>query len=183
MKILITYFTVTKNTEKIATAIYDEVSSNNHVVDLKNIHEISLATLHDYDLIFLGSACHDTDVAKPVRRLLNEIPESPNFKLAGFTTHATYLPEGSQRNKELFTTWASKSIKTFQEISKEKKIDFKGYFSCMGAPSRAIANFIHETIISNEDEWEEYIEEVSKHPNVNDMQNARQFANDILSQC
>lgn len=183
MKILVTFFTVTKNTEKIANAIYNEVSSKNHNVDMKKIHEISETTLHAYDLVFLGSACHDTDVAKPVRRLLDEIPESPNFKLAGFTTHATYIPEGSPRNKELYDAWASTSIKTFQEISKAKKISFKGYFSCMGAPSPAISNFIHETIITNEDEWEEYIKEVVKHPNEKDIQNARKFANDILSQC
>ena len=181
MKVLITYFTVTKNTETIAKSIYDEVSSQNHNVDLKKIDEVTIDSLHSYDLVFVGSACHDADLAKPAKLLLKNFPESPKFKLAGFATHATYLSEGSQRNKELHEKWASKCIKTFQQVSKTKKIDFKGYFSCMGVPSSAIANFIHETIIKNENEWEEYMEEVVKHPNQTDMQDARKFARDILT--
>ena len=181
MKILIVYFTVTKNTETIAKGIYDESLSLNHDVDLKRIKEVTSESLKEYDLVFVGSACHDSDIAKPAKKLLNSFPASPTFKLAGFTTHSTYLPEGSQRNKELYEKWASKCIKTFQEISKAKKIEFKGYFSCMGVPSPAIANFIHEQIIEDENEWEEYMAEVVKHPNENDMQNARKFARDIIS--
>ena len=168
MKVLITYFTVTKNTETIAKSIYDEVSSQNHNVDLKKIDEVTIDSLHSYDLVFVGSACHDADLAKPAKLLLKNFPESQKFK-------------GSQRNKELHENWASKCIKTFQQVSKTKKIDFKGYFSCMGVPSSAIANFIHETIIKNENEWEEYMEEVVKHPNQTDMQDARKFARDILT--
>ncbi|MHA2167020.1 MAG: flavodoxin family protein, partial [Candidatus Hodarchaeales archaeon] len=88
MKVLITYFTVTKNTETIAKSIYDEVSSQNHEVDLKKIDEVTIETLYSYDLVFVGSACHDADIAKPAKRLLNNFPESPRFKLAGFATHA-----------------------------------------------------------------------------------------------
>ena len=181
MKILITFFSQSGNTEKIAKAIYEEVLSQGNEANLKHIADISTKVFDDYDLIFLGSACHDADVAKPAKKFLNSFPKFPKFKLAGFTTHSTYLPEGSQRNKELYEKWASKCIKTFHEASETKKIDFKAYFSCMGKPSPPIANFIHEVIIKDENEWKEYMEEVAKHPNEEDLQNARKFARDVLT--
>ena len=60
MKVLVAYYSETGNTEKIAGAIYGEVSKE-HEVHLKKIKEVTVDTLNDYDLVFLGSACHSTD--------------------------------------------------------------------------------------------------------------------------
>jgi hypothetical protein len=37
--------------------------------------------------------------------------------------------------------------------------------------------------VTDEDEWEVYIEEVRKHPNDEDLQKAREFALEILAKC
>jgi flavodoxin len=182
LKILIVYFSQTKNTEKIANAIYDGVVSKGHEVDLKKINEIAIDTLNNYNLIFIGSACHDADVAKPIQQLINAIPKSPPYKIAGFTTHATYTPEGTQRKKELYQKWAAKCHETFEKTKEEKNVELLGYFSCMGVPTPAIANFIQKAIIQSEEEWKEYITEVRKHPNKEDLQNARNFAEKIIEE-
>jgi hypothetical protein len=53
----------------------------------------------------------------------------------------------------------------------------------MGVPSKPIERFIHAKIITEEGEWEEYLEEVVKHPNETDIENAKEFAKEILERC
>lgn len=181
MKILITYFSQTGNTEKIASAIH-EVASKNHDSYLKRIKKVKIEELSDFNLIFIGSACHDSDLAKPVLRFLKEIPNSPKYAIVGFFTHSTFLPEGDDRIKKLSEKWSGKCIATFEELKKERNINFKGYFRCQGIPSPPIEQFIHKTIIKDDGEWAEFLEEVKKHPNENDIENAKKFAQDILSE-
>lgn len=182
MKILVTYFTQTGNTEKIAEAIHRELLSQGHAVELKRIGEITAEGLNGYDLVFLGSACHDADLAKPVKRILERIAQSPPFRLAGFVTHATYMPEGGERQRELYEEWAGRCEKSFEQAGREKEIAWGGYFSCQGAPSPPIEAFIHREIVTEEDEWEEYVAEARKHPNEKDMEKAREFARRVLAQ-
>ena len=110
MKILVTYHSVTGNTKKIAEAIY-ETSSENHEVHLKDMNDISLKNFANYDLVFLGSACHDSDLALPVLQLLEKTPSSSEFKLAGFVTHASYTPDKGEYEKIMYDKWAGRCIK------------------------------------------------------------------------
>ena len=183
MKILIAYFTETGNTAKVARAIYKEASSLGHEVHLKTVDQITSDSLITYDLVFLGSACHDADLAKPVKQILEGIASSPPFKLAGFATHATYTPKGGQREREMHERWAAECALSFRRASREKQIDFLGYFSCQGAPSPPIEQFIHNTVVTDEDDWKTYIEEARKHPNEEDVHKAREFARQVLIRC
>jgi len=151
MKILIGYYSETGNTKKIAEAIH-EITSQNHTSVLKSIKEIDLEELKELDLIFLGSAIHGADVTKPVKKLLQNLPKSPGFKLAGFVTHSTYLPD-TEDKKSLYDRWAGHAPKTFEREAKNKEIEYLGYFSCMGIPSPPIEKFIHNDIIEDEKEW------------------------------
>lgn len=181
MKVLVAYFSVTENTEKIARAIHEEASEK-HEAHLKKIKEVTADTLNNYDLVFLGSACHSADLGAPVKRILDTLPKSPKFKLAGFFTHSTYTPEAPHtRARELFDRWASKCIVSFEKVSEEKQIDFKGYYNCQGVPSPPIQEFIKKEILVSTNEWEEYIEEARKHPSPEDLQKAKEFARGVLS--
>ena len=183
MKVLVTYYGETKNTEKVAKAIYDEVSKK-HQTHLKKVAEITADALNNYDLVFLGSACHSTDLASPVKKLLAAIPKSPKFKLAGFFTHSAPTKEHSSKS---FETWASKCVFSFENTSKEKSIDFRGYYNCQGAPSPEIQEFISNKVFESADSalaraaWEQYIEEALKHPNYEDLRKAKEFAQQVLS--
>jgi len=179
MRILVGFYSETGNTEKVAKAIFEEVSKQ-HETDVKKVDQIMPNIMNDYDVVFLGSACHSTDLANPVKKILAALPSSPRFKLAGFFTHSTYTAEGNERQHKLFRRWASNCITSFQEISEEKKIDFMGYFNCQGAPSPPIKEFINREIVTSPDEWKEYIKEVIKHPTPEDLQKAREFAKEIM---
>jgi flavodoxin len=188
MKSLIACYSETGNTAQIAAAIRDELLAAGLEADLKMIGpadrpgEVEPGTLAGYDLVFLGSACHDADLARPVKELLAAIPAAPGFKLAGFVTHASYTPEGGEREKQVHETWASRCALSFRRASQEKGVEFLGYFGCQGAPSPPIEQFIHTHIVTDEDEWQEYVREVRKHPNADDLRRARAFARQVLAQ-
>lgn len=181
VKVLVVYYSETGNTEKVARAIAEEVS-NGHQVHLKKVSEVTAGSLSNYDLVFLGSACHAADLATPAKGLLDAIPNSPRFKLAGFFTHSTYTSGGGTNENIMFERWASKCVTSFQEVHREKQIDFKGYYNCQGAPSPPIQDFIRKEIVTAPDEWEEYIKEVMKHPTSGDLQKAKEFARKILEE-
>jgi flavodoxin len=180
MKILVTSYSLSGNTKKIANAICEELDLHGIEVHNKNLAEITPNNFNEFDLIFLGSACHDTDLAKPVKDALQEISDTPIFKMAGFVTHATSMPEGGERNQEMYSQWAGKCSETFYKFSIEKGLDFLGYFHCQGMPSPPIAEFIHDEIIPEDEEWRKYIAESIDHPNDQDLDDARIFARKIL---
>lgn len=177
-KILVVYYSETGNTEKVAKAIYDAVSKE-HTTLLKRIDEINADRLNDYDLVFVGSPCHGGDLAPPAKTLLKTIPESPKFKLAGFFTHSCPTEDGSPSS---FKRWASKCVTSLEGASKEKKIDFKGYYSCKGAPSPPIQEFMRSVVFgSTSGAREEYMREVLKHPDHEDLRKAEEFARNVAS--
>ena len=181
MNVLIGYFSETGNTKKIAEAMGEEATTGGHAVQILPLGEISATQLSEAELVFLGSTCHSSDIAAPVRNLLDSLPVDATFKLAGFVTHATTLPEGGDWKKSMYEQWAGRCQTTFETISKEKGIDFLGYFHCEGAPSLPIEAFIRSTIITDDAQWAEYIEEVKKHPTTNDITAAKSFVRGILT--
>ena len=181
MKILVTYFSETGNTKKIAEAIGEEARAGGHEASVKVVGEVDEDQMRDCEVLFVGSTCHSSDLAAPVKQFLSRIPDAAKFKLAGFVTHSTVIPDGDARQKELYERWAGKCPITFETAAKEKGIDLVGFFNCQGAPSPPIEEFIRRAVIPNDKEWEEYIAEARKHPTSEDVAAARAFARDVLN--
>nr|MDO8080927.1 flavodoxin family protein [Candidatus Freyarchaeota archaeon] len=173
MKILITYFTLTGNTEKIARVICKEVSKK-HKADIKKIEEINADTLNKYDLVFVGTPCHAGDLSGPVKNFLNSLPNSPKYKLAGFFTHFSPLWSKDDHDKTRIS---------FEKISKEKQIDYRGTFHCQGVPtfSPEITELVKKTKKLSDEEYNGIIEEARKHPSPEDEERAREFAQIVIS--
>ena len=181
MKVLVGYFSETGNTKKIATAMGEQATAGGHDVQVKTVGEVAPSQLSDFDVVFLGSTCHSSDTALPVKRLLAGVSAGATFKLAGFVTHATVMPEGAAWKVEMYEKWAGKCPTTFETLSKERGIRLLGYFHCQGSPSPQIEAFIRSTIITDDRPWDEYIEEVRKHPTVDDIAAAKKFAQGLLA--
>lgn len=179
MKALVVYYSQTGNTERIANAIYKEISGKNEAC-LEKLKNISPESANDYDLVLVGSPCIDSDLAISVKTFLNDLPNSPKFKLAGFYTHATRMTDEDGQGG-LFSKWAGKCLMTFEHVCKSKQIPFLGDFHCMGKANPGIEQFIRQEIITDEKEWETYLPDLRTRPNEKDMENARQFAQDIIS--
>jgi flavodoxin len=180
MKILVTYFSQTGNTKQLGDVIH-AFTTINHNSTIMPIKEISSEILNNYDLLFVGAPCHDSTLAKPFLKFLNSLPDSPSFKLAGFYTHSTTLPDGTERKNQLFKDWAGNCHSAFEKSAKDKNIEFLGDFNCQGSASGPIENFIHAEIVTNEEEWIPYREEMRKHPTQADLDDVQQFAQKILS--
>jgi flavodoxin len=187
MKILVTYYSETGNTAKVAEAIAESLVVRGHEADLVALAdaapagEMAAEGMEAYDLIFLGTACHDADLAQPAKQFLQRLPDSPDLKLAGFVTHASYTPEGGDRQKEAHGTWASRCALSFHQASQEKGFEYLGYFGCQGAPSPPIEQFIRSHIATDDDEWQAYIEEAREHPDEDDLYEAREYAEQVLA--
>ena len=66
-------------------------------------------------------------------------------------------------------------------MATDKGIDLLGFFHCQGAPNPQIAAFIRSTIIPDEKQWDEYIEDARRHPTTEDVQAAREFTRSVLT--
>ncbi|WXG44991.1 MAG: flavodoxin family protein [Promethearchaeati archaeon SRVP18_Atabeyarchaeia-1] len=172
MRILVTYHSDTGNTEKVAKAIHEEASKKGKA-DLKKLKETKAEDLDQYDLVFLGSPCHAFDLSSPVKRMLAAIPKAPKYKLAGFITHMSPVAEKHEGHERCFST--------FEKAIKEKQIDFKGIYDCQGVPALQIREFVKKGLNVPDAEWEKHLREMEKHPSVEDLQKAKEFARRVMS--
>lgn len=169
MRVLVVYFSQTGNTEKIASAIFDEASRSNDAV-LKKLDELSPDALIEYDQVFIGSPIHAGSVSREVNEFLKQIPRLPKLKLAGFITHAT--PAYPQQTLD-------QMAQSFVEICQEKEMEYLGCYSCQGY----LADFMHEAVQKmqnvDDEEWQGKVKQMTGHPNANDESNAKAFARSV----
>lgn len=180
MKVLVTYFSQTGNTQRVAEAIKEEVSARGFACSLKDLTELTPSDLNDYDLVFMGSACHSSTLAEPALKLLDGLEALAGFMLAGFATHSVNPPDGSLQAGISYEKWAGNCRLSFEKACENSPVGFLGYFGCQGAPSPPIEEFIHSTIITDPDDWKEYIASVRSHPDEADIASAKQFTVSIL---
>lgn len=116
MKALVTYYSETGNTEKLARAIFDGIHGKNvhkHILPMSEVKD-----LEKYDLIFCGFPVHASSVPKKAEAFLRGIPEGK--LLAIFATH------GSLRGGPL-------AVHAFEyALSLAAKAKIIGTFGCRG---------------------------------------------------
>ena len=172
MKVLILYASHTGNTEKIASAIYEEASKK-HSAELKKLKDVNPNSFSDFDQVFIGSPINAGKIVKEVSEFLNKLPRLPEMKLAGFITHAA--PAYPKQTIDDMT-------QPFADACEAKDMEYKGCFSCQGY----LADFMHEAVQkmqkADNGAWQKKVEQMTGHPNTDDEANARVFAASALSQ-
>jgi flavodoxin len=160
MKILVTYFTKSGNTEKVARAIYEVIGGNKKMLPLKEVKKPN-----GYDIVFCGFPVHSHSVPLPVQNFIKSIP--PGKKLALFITH------GSLRGGELATTAIEHAI------SLASKLKLLGTFGCRGKVEPKII----EALLKQPEHraWAETAKSAASHPDESDLEDARHFAKKILT--
>ncbi len=170
-KVLVTYYSQTGNTENIAKAI-SEVSSLANETVLKGIEEISPDDVGEYDVIFIGSPIHGNGLNGTVKYFLDDITSGSGQKVAGFVTHCAE----SYSDQEM--EGVTEPLKT---ACQETGMEYKGCFNCRGALEESLYDVITNELDLTEDELEEWISEMKRHPNEDDAANAKAFAKEILA--
>ncbi len=169
MKVLVAYFSMSGNTEKLAKAIHSEASKK-HESYLKKVDEVEPEWLNKHDVLFVGSPTHAGELSAAVKKFMTELPKSPRFKVAAFITHAS--PERVEYEK---------CFKAFEAFAKEKSFTLLGCCDCQARLAPEIQPYVKEARKASDAEFAEMMKSLDKRPNAADLQNARKFAREILS--
>ena len=160
MRVLVAYYSESGNTEKLAQAIFDSIST-----DTKQIATVGDANTEDYDVIFVGFPGQASSVPKKVEKFIKEIPEGK--KLAFFVTH------GSLRGGRLAIT------ALHHALSLALKRTVLGTFGCRGEVKASIIESL-----KNKPEHKIWVMEAlsaAGHPDEADLEDGKEFANLMIA--
>jgi flavodoxin I len=170
MKVLVSYFSQSGNTEKIAKGIWEEASQANET-DLKKLEDVGTEDFAGYDFIFIGSPLHSANLAAPVKEFLTNIQAGSSQKMAGFITH--FAAAYPNQDMDGFT-------EPIQAACKEKKIEYKGCFDCQGALTESLHEPVKKKLNLSDEAWEGMLKQMTGHPNEEDVEKAKAFAREAL---
>ncbi len=169
LKILITYFSQTGNTEKVAMSMKETLTGEE--VDLISVKDIDPSNLSTYDLIFLGSGVYASRVHNSVVNLIKNTPELPS-KFAFFCTHASL-------------EFYQKPFDKINKVLEKKNCTVLGTFDCvgenLGIPEETQIAMLNRLPDDQRKKAEEDRKEIKGHPNAEDLENAKSFAKAILN--
>jgi flavodoxin len=169
MKVLVAYFSMSGNTEKLAKAIHSEASKD-HEAYMKKVDEVEPKWLNKHDILFVGSPTHGGEISAPVKKFMSELPKSPRLKVAAFITHAS--PDKADYEK---------CFKALEAFGKEKGFKLLGCCDCQSRLAPEIQPYVKEARKASDAEFAEMMKSIEKRPNAADLRNARKFAREILS--
>ncbi|MHA1147949.1 MAG: flavodoxin family protein [Promethearchaeota archaeon] len=168
MKILITYFSNTGNTEKIAIAMKDALT--NHEVELVKAKDMESENLKYYDIVALGSGIYAGKINKSILDLIKKAGNLPP-KFILFNTHAS--PEHYQH-----------SFKRVKKIIDNAGAEVIGEWDCRGDNIGLPKEMIEQRLASLPPEERKKAETSQKdlkgRPNEEDLKNAKEFITSIV---
>lgn len=168
MKILITYFSQTGNTEKVAISMKEALTSEE--VDLKPVKNVDPSNLSTYDLIFLGSGVYASRVHNSVINLVKNAPTLPS-KFAFFCTHQSLK-------------FYQKPFDKINNMLEKKNCTVLGTFDCvgenLGIPKETQIAMLNRLPEDQRKKAEEDWKKVKGRPNNDDLENAKKFAQSII---
>jgi flavodoxin I len=167
MKILITYFSQTGNTEKMAKSIYEGCQGQD--VELKPVKEVDPTSLDNYDLIFLGSGIYASRVNKSLVDLLITAPKLPS-KFVFFNTHASKVAYQD----------GFKAVKQNMSESSEIIAEFDCCGDNIGIPEAIRKSMLDRLPEDKRKEAEEHQQWLKGRPNQEDLENAKDFAKSVI---
>jgi len=155
MKALVTYFSRTGNTKKVAQAIYDALSIEKTIAPIGEAPDAAA-----YDVIFCGFPVHAHSVPAKVSSFIKNLPKGK--KLALFSTH------GSLRGN----TFATAAIE--QAVGLSATATVIGTFTCRGQVEPAVI----EALLKKPENraWCGEAQSAQGHPDDADLADAKDFA-------
>jgi flavodoxin len=152
---LVTYFSRTGNTRKVAEAIFDEIPGDKALKPMEEVEDLS-----PYANIFVGFPVQTHSVPYQVELFLKRIPEGR--KVALFSTHGSVT--GSRLSREALE-YASVLV---------AKAKLVGTFSCRGRVSMKGLEVLMKS--PEHEAWADMAASAATHPDEHDLAEARAFA-------
>jgi len=161
MKALVTYFSESGNTERVAQAIYEGIEG-----DQKKISPLGqFQDIADFEIVFVGFPVHASSVPGQAEKFIKTIPEGK--MLALFATH------GSFRGGQLAIT------AFYHAMSLAPKATVLGTFGCRGE----VKSQLIEALMKSPEHkaWAIEAQSAAGHPDDADLEEAKKFAEQMLA--
>ena len=159
-KTLVTYFSQTGNTKKVAEAIFESLEGEKTIQPIEEIKQ-----LNEYSLIFIGFPVHSHSVPLKIQNFIKEISE--NKKIAFFSTHGSLT--GSRISREALE----------HAVILTSKAKVLGTFSCRGKVSLEAREFFKK--FPEHEAWADMAVSAAAHPDQGDLEDAKAFARWIIT--
>lgn len=160
MRVLVTYFSRTGNTKKIAEAIYDEIQTEK---EIKTLDEIE--SLEGYDFAFVGFPMEGYGPSEQIKEVLEKTTKGRRIAL--FVTH------GAPEEAPNLQGWLANCRGAVA------KADLVDMFDCQGRMSDAIVSYMAKSDNPEVRRWAEmYVP--NDQPDESRVERARDFARDVM---
>jgi len=160
MKVLVTYYSETGNTEKLAKAVHQGIEkAEKEILPIEDVKDAA-----PYDLVFCGFPVHASSVPVKVQPFLKDIPKGK--KLALFATH------GSLRKGQL-------AVAAFDyAVSLASNAKVIGTFGCRGK----VKSSLLEQLMKKPEHraWAEQAQGAASNPDEADLEAGRNFAKEMM---
>lgn len=160
MKTLVTYYSQTGNTEKIARAIYDALHGEKELIPIEEVKDTQ-----GYGIIFIGFPVQAHSVPAKVLPFFKRLPEGQ--RIAFFCTH------GSLRGGHL----PKQALEHAFGLASKAKI--MGTFGTRGKVSSHVLEAL--TGKAEHRAWSEEAQGAHRHPDEADLADAQEFARGIMA--
>ena len=164
MKVLVTYFSRTGNTRKVAEAIFEEMPTPKELKDLRQTEGFD-----GYDLVFVGLPIEIFGPPKEAVSLLAK--QRAGKKVALFATHA------AREDAPQLPEWLAKCEATIATA------DLLGSFNCQGELGEQIANYMLKSPDERLVAWAKERPSTIGQPDLFRLQRARTWAKEVLLKC
>jgi len=168
MNILVTFWSQTGNTQKIAEAIYESISFTK---ELKRFDEVE--SFEGFDLIFIGFPIMQFGPPQAARKFIAS--HAAGKSIALFITHAMFLESKDPAQQAIL----EKEIDKCTSIC--SKANLRGLFHCQGELSEKITNELLATGIPMLKEFAAMRPGTVGHPDRYEVEEARNFARRMIA--
>jgi flavodoxin len=160
MKALVTYFSKTGNTKKVAQAIYEALPVDK---EIKPIQDLEGAA--GYDVVFCGFPVYAHSVPEKAQPFIKALGKGQ--RVAFFSTHGSL--RGGQLPRQAFEN----------ALGLAAKANVLGHFGCRGKVNPRIIEMLMQQ--QENRAWAEEAQSAEAHPDQADLEDAKAWALSVLS--
>ena len=168
MKILVTYWSQTGNTRKVAEAIFSSLGGEKTIKPFDEVENLG-----GFDLVFIGFPVMQFGPPAPARKFI--AAHAPGRKIALFITHAMLMQNDDQQKQVLL----EKELEKCKAVC--SKSELVGLFHCQGELSEKIANELMASSIPMLMEFAGMRPLTIGHPDQGELEHAQTFARNIAT--
>jgi flavodoxin I len=160
MKALVTYYSETGNTKKLALAIHEVIHFEKELMSIQDVQSTK-----GFDIIFFGFPVIAHSVPGKALNFITGLPEGQ--KIAFFSTHGSL--RGGQMPKQAFE----------HAIGLASKAKVLGHFGCRGQVDHKVIDALMKKI--EHQAWAEEAQGASGHPDEHDLADVKKFASEMIA--